>query len=88
MSGGFFSPRDQKDSNDDSTCQVSCSILGVRGSDPAICQLCLTAVGGTPYLGVLSREKNTYGRDGKHVSYMNMLLFCAGSKNRGVFMVL
>ena len=80
--GGFFSPCDQKDSQDLTTCQVSCTILSARGSDPPICQLCLTSVGGTPSLGVLSGEKNSQGRDGKQLSTCPMLLFLRHSVTR------
>ena len=55
--GGVFAPCDQKDSQNPETCQVSCTILNVRGSDPAICELCLSTVGRTPSLGVCFREK-------------------------------
>ena len=63
--GGFFSPCDQKDSQDPETCQVSCSLLSARGPNPASCELCLSAVGGTPSLGVLSGKKTDQGRDGE-----------------------
>ena len=71
--GGVFAPCDQKNSQDPETCQVSCTILTVRGSDPAICELCLTTVGGTPSLGVLSGEKTSQGRDGEQLSCVTIL---------------
>ncbi|CAB1105735.1 unnamed protein product [Ectocarpus sp. CCAP 1310/34] len=77
--GGLFSPCDQKDSQDSTTCQVSCSILSARGSDPPICQLCLTSVGGTPSLGVLSGEKNSQGRD-EWLNIHACWTICCGAK--------
>eukprot|EP00903_Cladosiphon_okamuranus_P016353 g15081.t1 len=75
--GGLFVPCDKNDSQDPDTCQVSCTLLTARGK-PAPCELCLTPVGGTPSLGVLSDEKNDQDRD----DWLNIHVWtlCAGAK--------
>ncbi|CAB1101708.1 unnamed protein product [Ectocarpus sp. CCAP 1310/34] len=76
--GGFFTPCDQKQSNDPNTCQVSCSFLSERGPNPVKCELCLTPVGGTPSLGVLSGEKTDQGR-GEWLNIHAVWKLCAGA---------